>query len=183
MQNHYALRVWQFDSGQLNGVPLTGLTVALLEKSDVNLADATKPARAVVAYLPTGISAEQKAALTAWARTNTTVKLGDADVKSVNLQTQIAEDKVTFFAGKDVVFNGGTPLACNVGGCGEMLWYQPRSETSSFVVDELGQSRIVEPRLSLKWTDHGRRTLFVGRFGYTDLPVPALCGAPKTASL
>jgi len=183
MANHYALRVWQFDSGQLNGVPLSGLTVALLEKSDVNLADATLPARAAVAYLPIGISPKQKAALTSWARANTTVKLTDVDVKLLPLHAGITEAKVTFSAGKDIVFTGGTPVACNVGGCGEMLWYQPRSETSSFVVDQLGESRIIEPHLAMQWMDHGRRTLFVGRFGYSDLPVPALCGAPNTIAL
>jgi hypothetical protein len=183
LSNHYALRVWQFDGGQFNGVAMKGLTVALLEKSDANLADATLPARAAMAYVPEGISAEQKAALAAWAHANTTVKLGDADIKSTSLQAQITREKVTFSAGKDVVFKGGTPPACPVGGCGEMLWYQPRSETSSFVVDQLEESRIVEPQLALRWMDHGRRTLFVGLFGYPDLPVPALCGAAKTASL
>lgn len=183
LPNHYALRVWQFDSGQFNGVAMKGLTVALLEKSDVNLADASLPARAALAYVPEGISAEQKTALAAWARANTTVKLSNTDIKSISLQAQITQEKVTFSAGKDMVFNGGTPAACSVGGCGEMLWYQPRSETSSFVVDQLGESRIVEPQLALRWMDHGRRTLFVGLFGYPDAPVPALCGAAKTASL
>ncbi len=183
MANHYALRVWQFEGGQSGGVALKGLTVALLEKSDVNLADASLPARSAVAYLPEGISSEQKAVLTAWARANTTVKLGDADIKSSPLQAQIAQEKVTFSAGKDIVFNGGTPAPCPVGGCGEMLWYQPRSATSTFVVDEVGQSRIIEPQLALRWMDHGRRTLFVGLFGYPDRPVPALCGAAKTAAL
>jgi len=181
--NHYALRVWQFDSGKLDGVSLAGLTVALLEKSDANLAEADLPARSALVYLPEGISAAQKAVLTSWARSQTAVKLGDADVKVAPLQVEVTESKVAFSAGKDVAFTGGTPPTCAVGGCGERLWYQPRSETSSFVVDQLNDSRIIEPHLALKWMDHGRRTLFVGRFGYPDLPVPALCGAPKTASL
>jgi hypothetical protein len=96
-------------------------------------------------------------------------------------------EKVTFSAGGEIAFSGATPVACNVGGCGEMLWYEPRDAVSSFVVDELGQSRIVEPLLSLQWMDHGRQTLFVGRFGDPEVTVPALCGEPAaprtTASL
>lgn len=183
LQSHYALRVWQFDSGKFDNVALSGLTVALLEKSDANLAEADQPARDAVVYLPTGISAVQKAALTDWARANTTVKLTDAGVKQLPLQAQIADSKVSFSAGSDIVFTGGTPPVCNVGGCGERLWYEPRSETSSFVVDQLTESRVIEPLLSLRWMDHGRRTLFVARFGYPDQPVSAICGTPKTASL
>ena len=52
---NYALRVWQFDQGSLGNVPLRGLTVALLEKSDENLADKGSASDAV-AYLPPGLS-------------------------------------------------------------------------------------------------------------------------------
>jgi hypothetical protein len=96
---------------------------------------------------------------------------------------EFAETEVRFSAGSEMAFAGEVPEACDVGGCGEMLWYQPRVAASSFVVDQLAQSRIVEPLLGLRWMDHGRRTLFVGRFGDPEVAIPALCGAPKTASL
>ena len=75
------------------------------------------------------------------------------------------------------------PAACDVGGCAEMLWYQPHVASTSFAVDQLGESHIVEPLLSLRWMDHGRKTLFVGRFGDPEPSIPGLCGAPVTASL
>jgi len=179
---NYALRVWQFEQGSLNGVPLRGLTVALLEKSDANLADSGSASDAV-AYLPPGLSPAQRSALLSWTRQRTAAKLDDAHVKIAPLQMEFAAQQVRFSAGTDMTFVGGIPEACTVGGCGEMLWYQPRVASSSFVVDQLGQSRIVEPLLSLRWIDHGRRTLFVGRFGDPEVTIPGVCGAPKTASL
>jgi hypothetical protein len=175
---NYALRVWQFDQGSFNGVPLRGLTVALLEKSDENLADKGSASDAV-AYLPPGLSPAQRSALLAWARQNTAAKLDDAHVKIAPLQTEFADQQVSFSAGKEITFAGGVTEVCNVGGCGEMLWYEPRVAYSSFVVDQLGQSSIVEPLLGLRWMDHGRKTLFVGRFGDPEVVIPGLCGAPS----
>jgi hypothetical protein len=179
---NYALRVWQFDAGSLGNVPLRGLTVALLEKSGENLADSGSASDAV-AYLPPGLSAAQRSALLAWARQSTVAALDDAHVKVAPLQMEFAEAQVRFSAGTELTFAGSAPDPCALGSCGEMLWYQPRVASSSFVVDQLGQSRIVEPLLSLRWMDHGRRTLFVGRFGDPEVAIPALCGAPKTAAL
>ena len=179
---NYALRVWQFDAGSLGDVPLRGLTVALLEKSDENLADNGSASRAV-AYLPPGLSPAQRSALLSWARQSTAARLDDAHVKVAPLQMEFGDKQVRFSAGTEMTFAGGVPEACNVGGCGESLWYQPRVASSSFVVDQLGQSRIVEPLLSLRWMDHGRRTLFVGRFGDPEVTIPGVCGAPRTAAL
>jgi len=180
---NYALRVWQFDQGSLNGVSLHGLSVALLEKSGENLADRGNASNAV-AYLPPGLSSAQRAALLTWARQSTAAKLDDSHVKIAPLQTEFAGQQVRFSAGTELTFTGGIPEACTNGNsCGETLWYQPRSAASSFVVDQLGQSRIIEPLLGLRWMDHGRRTLFVGRFGDPEITIPGLCGAAKTASL
>jgi hypothetical protein len=179
---NYALRVWQFDQGSLDGVALRGLTVALLEKSDENLADKGNASDAV-AYLPPGLSPTQRSALLSWARRSTAARLDEAHVKIAPLRMEFVDQEVRFSAGTEMTFAGGVPEACPVGGCGEMLWYQPRVVSSSFVVDQLGQSRIVEPLLSLRWMDHGRKTLFVGRFGDPEITIPGVCGAPKTASL
>jgi hypothetical protein len=184
--SNYVLRVWQFDRGSFKGTALNGLTVALLEKGDKNLAVPENQASDAVAYLPPGLSPAQRSALLDWAREKTAATLTDSHVKVVPLEARLALEKVTFSAGSEIAFSGATPVACNVGGCGEMLWYEPRDAVSSFVVDELGQSRIVEPALSMQWMDHGRQTLFVGRFGDPEVTVPALCGEPvvqRTASL
>jgi hypothetical protein len=180
-EGNYVLRVWRFDRGSFAGVALQGLTVALLEKGDQNLAVPENSARSAEAYLPAGISPGQRAALLGWASENTRAKLDAAHVRTAPLQTCLAGGQIRFSAGNDIAFSGGTPTVCNVGGCGEMLWYEPRSATSSFVVDQLTRSRIVEPALGVKWMDHGRRTLFVGRFGDPEPTVPAICGQATAA--
>jgi hypothetical protein len=181
---NYQLRVWQFDAGLMGDVSLQGLTVALLEKSaeDQNLAERGRASDAV-AYLPPGLTPAQRAALLAWARLNTAARLDDAHVKIAPIAMAIAGQQVKFSAGTEMTFAGDIPTPCPPGGCGEFLWYQPRVAASSFVVDQLGQSNIVEPLLGLHWMDHGRKTLFVGRFGYPAVNIPGLCGAPQTASL
>ncbi len=173
---NYLLRAWQFDSGSINGVPLHGLTVALLEKGGNTLAVPKNHASDAVAYLPPGLTANQRLALLSWVKQNTSATLNDAHVKIAPVDAQIAQDQTRCSIGKEIAFTGGKPAECNVGGCGEMLWYQPRGAASSFVVDQLDESNITEPLLSLHWMDHGRRTLFVGRFGDPEPVVPALCG-------
>jgi hypothetical protein len=179
---NYVLRAWQFDHGAIAGVPLQGLSVALLESGDQNLAVPENAASSAVVYLPPSLTPPQRAALLAWAAQNTRAKLAGA--RTVPLQIAFAGDRVSFSAGRDIVFDAAAPPPCTtLASCGEMLWYQPRGAATSFVVDQLDRSRIVEPLLTLTWMDHGRRTLFSGRFGDPAPSVPALCGAPQTASL
>ncbi len=179
---NYVLRAWQFDHGAIAGVPLQGLSVALLESGDQNLAVPENAASSAVVYLPPSLTPPQRAALLAWAAQNTRAKLAGA--RTVPLQIAFAGDRVSFSAGRDIVFDAAAPPPCTtLASCGEMLWYQPRGAATSFVVDQLDRSRIVEPLLTLTWMDHGRRTLFAGRFGDPDPVVPAICGAPQTASL
>jgi len=180
---NYVLHAWQFDQGSFQGVPLRGLMVALLEKGGDTLAVAANHASDAVAYVPPGITAAQRSALLAWARANTAVPLDDKHVKVAAMQAQIAPDNVSFSAGQEITFTGGTPPPCPTGACAQMLWYAPRLAATSFVVDQLGQSRIIEPLLALKWMDHGRQTLFVGRFGDPEVTVPPLCSPTETAAL
>ncbi len=175
-EGNYLLRAWRFDSGSLAGAPLKGLTVALLEKGDKTLALPKNPATDAVAYLPPGLTPAQRAALLTWARQNTTATLEESRIKVAPLDMEISKDQVRFSAGKELTFDGATPEPCGLTGCGEMLWYEPRGGASSFVVDQLGQSRVIEPLLSLQWLDHSRKTVFVGRFGDPEPTVPALCG-------
>jgi hypothetical protein len=179
---NYLLRTWRFDAGEIAGVPLRGLRVALLEKGDENLAVPESPASAAVAYLEPGVTAAQRGALLTWLRARTAAPLDAAHVRTVSLAWTGDAGSFQFAAGDGLRFKGGTPASCDVGGCGEMLWYEPRDGASSFTVDQLDTSSIAEPRLGLHWSDHGRRTLFVGRFGDKKALFPALCGPPMAES-
>lgn len=176
---HYVLRVWQFDSGTFQGTDLRGLHLALLETGSQNLADKSVAAERAVAYVPQNVAPPQRSALIAWARRNTAAHLTDSDVKSAPIQMQVNGSDVSVSLGPDAAFSATAAPVCGLSSCGESLWYVPRSEMSAFTVDQLTRSRLVEPSLALHWQDHGRRTLFLGRFGD---PVPSnptgLCGAP-----
>jgi hypothetical protein len=179
---NYVLRAWQFDDGAIAGVPLRGLSLALLESGEQNLAVPENAAESAVVYFPPSLNPAQRAALLAWAGKNTRAKITGTRV--VPLQIAFAGDRITFSAGRDIVFAADAPPPCStLASCGEMLWYEPRVAATSFVVDQLDQSRIVEPLLTLTWMDHGRRTLFAGRFGDPEPSIPAICGAPRTAAL
>ncbi len=179
---NYVLRAWQFEDGAIAGVPLRGLSVALLESGDQNLAVPENAASSAVVYLPPSLTPEQRAVLLTWAGQNTRATL--VGTRVIPLQIAFTGDRVSFSAGRDIAFVADAPPPCTtLASCGEMLWYEPRGAATSFVVDQLDRSRIVEPLLTLTWMDHGRRTLFAGRFGDPEPVIPAICGAPRTASL
>jgi hypothetical protein len=180
---HYVMRVWQFDSGRFQNVDLSGLHVALLETGSLNLADNDNAAERAVAYVPDNITVAQHAALAAWAQANTAARFSAADVIAVPFAMRVSGNDLSVSLGRNRIFSGTTAPICGLSSCGESLWYQPRSEMSAFNVDQLTRSCIVEPALALRWQDHGRRTLFLGRFGD---PAPSnptgLCDAPLAVS-
>jgi hypothetical protein len=180
MGGRYVLRAWHFESGRFRGVDLAGLSLALLETGSENLADHANRAESAVAYVPETASPAQHDALVAWAKQNTAALIPDGDVRAVPLQMQVAGQDVEVSVGHDISFSGGAAPDCGLTSCGESLWYEPRSTTSSFTVDLLNRARVIEPALTLRWEDHGRRTLFLGRFGDpgTSYPATGLCGAP-----
>jgi hypothetical protein len=52
-----------------------------------------------------------------------------------------------------------------MGGCGEALWYTPRSSTALFTVAVDKSSSVNEPLLKVRWEDSGKRSVFLGKFG------------------
>ena len=45
------------------------------------------------------------------------------------------------------------------------ITYEPRTPTSFFTVALNHSSRVAEPLLKLRWTDAGKRSVFLGKFG------------------
>lgn len=173
------LRVWKFEGGQFTGTPLAGLTVALMEKGDENLAMQEHAAHQALAYLPQGAAPVQREALISWLRTQTPASLNPAtDVREVPLNAFISEGNVQVSAGKDIAFSSHLAQECNgTASCGERLWYEPRNANSAnFMVEQLISARVAEPALSLSWSDQGRRSLFTGQFGPMEGRAPAFCG-------
>jgi hypothetical protein len=137
-----------------------------------------------VVYLPQSATASQRDALLAW------IKSSQKDFQPAHLQTRVAplqftksEKGYAFTAGNFVSIKTADMNQCAMGNCGEMLWYQPRSETSLFTVAVNNGSKVSEPLLKLRWDATGNRDIFLGRFGESvpqkDLyvSIAELCGS------
>ena len=170
-EGRYMVRAWDFTGGSFNGANLTGLQLAVLQTSPDNLADTDSRSGNAVVYLPEAATSTQRDALLAW------LKSSQSDFHPAKIETRVlplhfekSEKGYTFTAGKFVTVKTASLAECAMGGCGEMLWYQPRSRTSLFTVAVNNGSQVAEPLVKLKWNDAGRRSIFLARFGET---VPA----------
>jgi hypothetical protein len=161
------LRAWNFTDGSFQGTDLAGLTLAVLQSSSDNLAAPKAQPGSVIMYLPKNATAAQREALLAW------VKSSQSDLGTIaNFQTRVVPIQFTktdtsyaLSAGEFVSVKTASLDSCQTGACGEALWYTPRAHTSVFTVALDRSSAVDEPLLQLKWTDAGRRTIFLGKFG------------------
>jgi hypothetical protein len=185
-EGRYMVRAWDFNGGSFNGIDLKGLQVAVLQSSPDNLAEANSKSGDAVVYLPEGATQIQRDALLAW------LKSSQTDFHPAKLQTRVVPLQFTksdkgyaFSAGDFVLVKTASMNECAMGNCGEMLWYQPRANTSLFTVAVNKGSKVAEPLLKLRWDANGNRSIFLARFGET---VPAknlyvsigeLCGAER----
>jgi hypothetical protein len=162
----YLLRAWQFTGGSFAGSELTGLQVALVQSSADNLASPKADPGQAVVYLPANATSSQRDALLAWIRaTEPKLKGVDLHSRTVPLQFTKSETGYAFSAGDFVFVKTASRESCETGACGDALWYSPRSGTSVFTVAIDRSSQVVEPLLQLKWTDAGKRSVFLARFG------------------
>ncbi len=180
---HYMVRVWDFSSGKVNGENLKGLRLAVLQRSTANLAEADCKSSEGVVYLPEAATEPQRQALLAWLKSNQPdLAIDNLKSRVAPLQFTKAESGYGFSAGNFISVKTAPLQSCNITGCGEVLWYLPRAETSRFtvVVDE--KSSITEPLLKLSWSDGGKRNIFLGRFGESEtsrnayVTLAELCG-------
>jgi hypothetical protein len=182
----YMLRVWDFSAGEFNGADLKRLQLAVLQASPDNLAAPDSQSGDAVVYLPQTATAGQREALLAW------LKSSQTDFHPARLQTRIVSTQFTrsdkgyaFSAGDQISVKTASLESCPMGGCGEALWYQPRSVTTLFTVAVNSASHVTEPMLKLKWDDSGRRTVFLARFGQSTpaknlyVSLDELCGSAK----
>jgi hypothetical protein len=166
LDGRYMLRAWNFSGGSFAGVDLAGLRLAVLQSSAANLAEPkTDPGQAVV-YFPDSATSSQREALLAW------LKAAQPELSRVKLQTravalEFASDTqgCTFSAGDAVSVKTASLESCDRGNCGEALWYTPRTATTVFTVAVDRASRVSEPSLKVKWTDAGKRSIFLAKFG------------------
>jgi hypothetical protein len=185
-EGRYMVRVWDFTGGSHQGTDLAGLRVAVLQCSPDNLAAADSQSGDAVVYLPDTTTPAARDALLAW------VKTSQKDFQPTRIQTRVAPLHLTksvqgyeFSAGDFVSMKTTALDSCPMGGCGEMLWYQPRSATSVFTVAVTQSTQVNEPLLKLKWNSGNNRSLFLARFGGEEtaknmyVSLAELCGPTK----
>lgn len=164
LEGRWMLRAWKFDAGTVDGIGLAGLSVALLEAADVNLAmEDTVSDRAVI-YVPVSASEEQRKALAGFARGNALTR-EIAAVRPVALEVRRSDGGIQLSAGEVASLRTRPMESCDTGGCGESLWYSPRSRTNGFDVVMNDGAAVAEPVLQLKWRSNGTRSVFTGTFG------------------
>jgi len=170
-EGRYMARAWDFTGGNFNGADFSGLQLAVLQSSADNLAEANSKSGDAVVYLPQNATQSQRDALLAW------LKSSQTDFHPAKLETRVVPLQFTksttgyvFTAGKYLQVQTAPLTQCDMGNCGEMLWYQPRAQTSLFTVVVNNGSQVSEPLLKLRWIANGSRDIFLARFGQT---VPA----------
>jgi hypothetical protein len=164
LDGRYMLRAWSFTGGAFSGTELAGLKLALVQSSSENLAaEKAQPGKGVV-YLPEDATAKQRQALLAWVKSTQPGLSGQLQTRVAPLQFAKTEDGYSFSAGDLLSVKVSSREPCEAG-CGESLWYSPRTPTSVFTVAVDKASRIKEPLLALKWIDAGKRNVFLGKFG------------------
>lgn len=157
----YVIRAWQFEGGQWMGQDLEGLRVAAVEYAGTNLAKPEAAPEGAIIYLPEDATPAQQAALRGWVAT-----------RQLDLRAAVIEDRVVPLAFDGAHLKAGdwvevrTVSAPHCGGCGEQLWYAPRTANLTATrVDVTEKSMFRDDRLGVVWNGGNRRSSFVGTFG------------------
>lgn len=162
----YMLRAWHFTGGSFGATSLAGLSVALLQDSQENLAARDALPGQSVLYLPAAATPAQRAALVTWVRSEQARPFAKPAVTRVVAMTWAADaQQVQFSAGDFISVTAASMASCASGSCGEALWYTPRTENSLFTVAVNRASRVSEPALKLRWEDAGKRSVFLAKYG------------------
>jgi hypothetical protein len=166
LDGRYMLRVWDFAEGAFGGSDFQGLQVALLQTGSENLAEKSTQPTDTVIYHPESASAKQRASLLAWLK-STLPALNQQTTHTRVAPLRFTRDGLTscFTAGNLITVKVATLESCPMGGCGEQLWYRPRTPSTFFTVGVNARSQVQEPLLKLHWEDGGKATVFLARFG------------------
>jgi uncharacterized protein DUF1326 len=182
----YMLRVWEFAAGNFNGTDFKGLQLAVLQASPDNLAATDSKTGNAVVYLPESATQSQRDALVAWVKSSQTdFKPAKLQTRTVPLQFSKGAKGYDFSAGQFISVKAAPLDSCDLGSCGEELWYQPRATSSLFTVAVNRSSQVNEPLLKLNWTDAAKRSVFLARFGEPNarqvyVTMDELCGPTKS---
>jgi hypothetical protein len=166
LNGRYRVQAWDVAAGSWEGTDLGGLQAVVLETGSENLATANAIADRVVIYLPEKAPAERRTALLAWLQSsNPQWTASTIDTRITPIRFTKGLDRIQVQAGEFISFQT-VPLGdCADRACGEALWYEPSTAASIFTVALNAGSQVKEPLLQLTWSEHGKRSVFIARFG------------------
>lgn len=166
LEGRYLLTAWKFSNGELEGVALKGLNVAVLQAASESLAAPGATAEQATVYLPAGATERQQQALRSWVRGQLPeLHKGLVRFRSVPIEFRQTGERVQLSIGASISATTASLETCDNGNCGEALWYAPRTIGNVFTVAVNNSSQVSEPWMHLKWRDAGKRSVFLGRFG------------------
>jgi hypothetical protein len=157
-------RVWSINQGTWDGQDLAGLKVALLELGSVNLAEKGAVADRVEIFVPKGLALAKKEALLSW-MTSLTITPTSTRVVEAEILYQRLGSVANVAVGNSISLSTMAIGKCNLGACGQTLWYEPQVEHSSFEVVACQVSEIRDSSMNFLWTDHNRPNVFLASFG------------------
>jgi hypothetical protein len=166
-----AILAWRVSRGSLNGITLDGLSVVAVVAGDRNLGmhelgdDAPTTVKAVV-MVDERASAEARRALVALARSLSPALTREVvDVKAVPIRFERAAADVRVRAGGATLDVTTTFEHSPV--CGAMQWFNPLATTVRPVLGLAREHAWDGPGLDAHWTQHDRKSSFVGTFSYS----------------
>lgn len=178
------LRVWSFTGGEFAGTDLAGLRFAALELGADNLAMRGALTEAAVLYVPAEATAAQARALAAWWRAQHRAP-GDGAITVRRAALDYRRDgaRIAVTVGEAIRAEIRAIEPCEVGACGEQLWYEPRTAgLDRFTVLLNARSAVAEPVLELVWRESGQRSVFWGEFGGAGAATPPAPQLAQTGS-
>jgi len=165
-----AILAWHVKSGNWNGVPLDGLTVAAAVRAHGTLGDPYEnpyPARAVL-IVDDQATATQRAALLAFAHQMSGELLGDVEeVVATPMEMVVNPEKHGVALLRAGQF--ATVQTRSIGEfdhvCGnEVTFYPPLTATTHSMPAVATTDSYQGPGLDVAWESHGKRSAFVGTF-------------------
>ena len=165
-----AILAWHIQTGEWDGVPLKGLTVAAAVRANGTLGDPYEspyPAKAVL-LLDDQASAQQRAALVLFAKHMGGELLKNV-VQVIPTQMELAVSAEQHGAAMLRAGKFATIQTRGIGGkdhlCGnEVTFYPPLTETAHSMPAVALTDSYSGPGLDVSWDLHGKRSAFVGTF-------------------
>ena len=158
-------RVWSISQGTWENQDLAGLKIALLELGAVNLAEKGAFGEKAAVFVPKGLPAAQKEALLSWVTSQGISPASTRVVEAEIVYRRSGRATANVAVGDSISLSTMAIGKCSSGACGQVLWYEPQVEHSSFEVVASRVSKIRDSSMNFLWTDHDRPNVFLASFG------------------